>query len=296
MTTNDRYMLDSLNEKCEKAGDKLYEIGFEMYKKYSNKSSGLNENSQTQNQTQIHETDEPVSVDMPSQDTVACIGRISCDSDNHLDMASTILIGSETLKFKSSQLNLNKMQTFGIFPGQTVLVRGSNPKGDILYAQEIISEINLELTNFTKELTKPISMVIAAGPFSESDDLTHQPLKVVLAYCKLNKPDVLIITGPIMDDKNQILIDLVNSFEANFENLIASIMEEIGSETQVIMVSSSNDIQSSGVYPTHSYTIKTEYPNLKFLPDPCIFEIEGITIGITATDVIRHLAEEELVL
>lgn len=296
MTTNDRYMLDSLKDKCKEARDKL-EIGLEIYEKHFSKSA-TNENSQTQNQTQIHETDELVGVDMPSQETISCIGRISCDSDNHLDMASTILIGNDEFKFKSSQLNLNKMQTFGIFPGQTVVVRGSNPRGDNIYAQEILSGINLELSSFTKELTKPISIVIAAGPFTESNDITHQPLNVVLAYCKLNKPDVLIITGPIMDDKNPLLIDgiLVESFDVNFEELIASIMEEVGSETEVVMVSSSNDIQSSGVYPTHPYSINTEYENLKFLPDPCIFEIEGIKIGITATDVIRHLSEEELVL
>lgn len=294
MTTNDRYMLDSLNDKCQQAGNKLHEVGIEIYEKFSSKLPS-NENSQTQNQTQIHETDEIVGVDMPSQDVVACIGRIACDTDNHLDMASTVIIGSDEYKLKTSQLNLNKMQSFGIFPGQTVLVRGLNPKGDILYAQEIHSEINLEISSFTKELKKSISMVIGAGPFTESNDITQEPLAVLLAYCKLNKPDVLIITGPIMDDKNEILIDLAHSFDINFENLIATIMEAVGTETQVIMVSSSSDIQSSGVYPTHPYTINLKYPNLIFLPDPCIFEIEGIKIGITATDIIRHLSEEELV-
>lgn len=297
MTTNDRYMLDSLNDKCTQAADKLYEIGTEIYKKFSYKLPS-NENSQTQNQTQIHESDEPVGVDMPSQDVVACIGRIACDTDNHLDMASTVIIGSELNKLKSSQLNLNKMQSFGIFPGQTVLIRGMNPKGEILYAQEIHSEINLKISSFTKELKKSLSMVIAAGPFTESNDITHEPLNVLLAYCKLNKPDVLIITGPILDDKNQILIDgsLVESFDVNFDCLITLIMEAVGNETQVIMVSSSNDIQSSGIYPTHPYTTNAEYPNLKLLPDPCIFEIEGIKIGITSTDIIRHLSEDELVM
>lgn len=62
------------------------------------------------------------------------------------------------------------------------------------------------------------------------------------------------------------------------------------------MVSSSNDLISSGVYPTRPYKITTEYPNLTLLPDPCIFEVEGIKIGISATDILRHLSEEELVM
>lgn len=239
MTANDKYMLDSLNDKCKQAGDTLYEIGTEIYEKFSNKLP-LNENSQTQNQTQIQETDEIVGVDMPSQDVVACIGRICCDTDNRLDMASTVIVGSDELKFKSSQLNLNKMQSFGIFPGQTVLVRGLNPRGDTLYAQEIHSEINLEISSFKNVLRQnPISMVIAAGPFTFSDDIAHAPLNEVLNYCKLNKPDVLILSGPVFDDKNEILNDcsnLATSFDIMLENLIAAIMNGVGYETFIFFL------------------------------------------------------------
>lgn len=229
MTSNDRYMMDPLNDKCTLAGDNLLDVGREIYE-HMYKKLPLNDPSQTQNQTVARGTDHIVGVDTSSQNVVTTIGRICCDTDNHLDMASTIIVGSDKFKFRSSQLNLNKMQSFGIFPGQTVLVRGLNPRGKTLYAQEIHAETNLAMSSFTKELKKPISMVIVAGPFNEPNDFTHEPLTVVLNYCKENSPDVLIVTGPFLDDKNEILNGGLRneSFDILFENLIAFIMKEIG--------------------------------------------------------------------
>lgn len=66
--------------------------------------------------------------------------------------------------------------------------------------------------------------------------------------------------------------------------------------THVLCVSSSKDIHSTVVYPTHPYSIKRNFPNLKFLPDPCIININGLSIGVTATDTLKHLLDEELTL
>lgn len=65
-------------------------------------------------------------------------------------------------------------------------------------------------------------------------------------------------------------------------------------ETTICMVSSQKDIISNCVYPTHPLTMKKNYPNVHMLPDPCIIDINGITIGATSTDVVKHLLEEEL--
>lgn len=66
-------------------------------------------------------------------------------------------------------------------------------------------------------------------------------------------------------------------------------------ETEVLIVSSSRDVISSMVYPTHPYTTRQTYKNLSFLPDPCTIEINGVTIGISATDILSHICEVELV-
>lgn len=66
------------------------------------------------------------------------------------------------------------------------------------------------------------------------------------------------------------------------------------SDTQVIMVSSSQDVNSTPVYPTHPMQIRVSYPNLRFVSDPSVICINSVTIGVTATDVVAHLGEVEM--
>lgn len=60
------------------------------------------------------------------------------------------------------------------------------------------------------------------------------------------------------------------------------------------MVSAGNDAHSTMVYPTHPYSIRQSYKNLTFLPDPCTVTINGVTIGISSTDILTHILEAEL--
>lgn len=60
------------------------------------------------------------------------------------------------------------------------------------------------------------------------------------------------------------------------------------------MVSSSQDVHSTSVYPTAPYAQNVPYKNLTFLPDPCIVKINGVTIGMTATDIYSHILDAEI--
>lgn len=60
------------------------------------------------------------------------------------------------------------------------------------------------------------------------------------------------------------------------------------------MVSCSGDAHSNMVYPTHPNSVPRAFPNLTFLPDPSVISINGVTIGLTSTDVLSHLIEAEL--
>lgn len=60
------------------------------------------------------------------------------------------------------------------------------------------------------------------------------------------------------------------------------------------MVSSSQDVNSTPVYPTHPMQIRASYPNLRFVSDPSVISVNGVTIGVTATDVVAHLGEVEM--
>lgn len=59
-------------------------------------------------------------------------------------------------------------------------------------------------------------------------------------------------------------------------------------------MSSNEDINSTAVYPTAPYSLKIPFKNVTFLPDPCIIKLNGVTIGMTATDIYNHIIEAEI--
>lgn len=63
-------------------------------------------------------------------------------------------------------------------------------------------------------------------------------------------------------------------------------------DTEVFVVSSNQDLNSTAVYPTAPYSLNV--PNVTFLPDPCIIKLNGVTIGMTATDIYNHITEAEI--
>ncbi|XP_037943678.1 DNA polymerase alpha subunit B-like, partial [Teleopsis dalmanni] len=276
---NVKYMFDNQREKCEIAGDRVFNIGKNLCRKVFGPDADDYELSP---------------VDVHSQNTVKTIGTIYCDHDGPLDASSTMLVGSDEMCTRTVRLNFSKIKSVGVFPGQVVMVSGMNPKGDTLTVENIIAE---------KQLTQPtppkidsqLSVVIAAGPYTFDDDILYDPLHDLLNYLKENLPDVLVLTGPFFDVDHQIILEnMGETFEVFFERMIAGIVEIIGTSTTVLMVSSQYDAMADPVYPTLPVSLKKTYPNVHMLPDPSMIDLNGIIIGMTSTDVVDHIISTEL--
>lgn len=167
-SSNSKYMLDSLKEKCEIAGDRIFHIGQGLCKKVFGSDSDEYVLSQ---------------VDVHSQNTIKTIGTIACEHDEHLDAASTLLIGSDEMRCRTTRLNFSQAKSVAVFPGQVVLVSGMKPNPQTLMVEEIISEGILQLPT-PPTLTNELSFVIAAGPFTHDDDLVYDPLQDLIHYLK----------------------------------------------------------------------------------------------------------------
>lgn len=220
LINDNEFMYDTSQQKCLIAGDRIFDIGQEICKKLI--KDHPNDYTDELFGNLAH-------VDVPNQTTIKCIGRVSSDNNCQLDKHSTLLIGADEMKLRTVKLNFNRMKAFSLFPGQTVYVQGLNPRGDTLFVDEIASERQLSYANGLK-LTKQLSLVVANGPFTLADDLKYQPLHELLAYCSQNKPDVLILLGPIIDCDHQHVIDCSSklSYESIFENLLSIIADAIG--------------------------------------------------------------------
>lgn len=50
-----------------------------------------------------------------------------------------------------------------------------------------------------------MTMVVAAGPFTASEDLAFEPLRALLGCCREAPPDVLLLVGPFVDAEHPLI-------------------------------------------------------------------------------------------
>lgn len=218
--TDQHYMYDNLLQKTGIAADRLFEIGEEICNKLLKDHPDVYDKDLLQHAFKM---------DDQSQSTIKCVGRICSDSDCQLDLHSTLLICSDEITLQSYRLHFDRMKSFGIFPGETVLVNGTNPRADVLFVDEIHTDRNLTYAD-VPQLDENLSIVVACGPFTNQNDLNYDPIHELIVYCKQHKPDVVILTGPFLDADHPSVLDgsVKLSFETYFENLISSFVNSIG--------------------------------------------------------------------
>lgn len=287
-----KYMTTSVIEDGHLVGARVYDIGKEISLKIlaDQKKKGIK-----------MEDEESLSLshcDQQSQESVRCLGKIFCGGrQDTLDDKTCIFVGFDENKSRIVQLDFSRLKpSVAIFPGEICIISGNNPRGKIFYVHEIYSERTLENCPppMNEQLSKPINLVIASAPFTSEDNLLFEYLDKLMLNCQNNKPDVLILTGAFLPQKSNMIFDVALELDNHFKKMLSGISERMG-DTKTIIVSSLNDINSSAVYPTQPYVLKTvrPFPNLYFVPDPCIVDINGVQIALTSTDITQHLADSE---
>ncbi|XP_034942481.1 DNA polymerase alpha subunit B isoform X2 [Chelonus insularis] len=196
-------------------------------------------------------------------------------------------------------LDVSRLQRFSFFPGQIVGVEGRNPTREILSAYKIIPGAAFGPEK-PPQLTESIQIVIGAGPFSApKSGNDYQPLYNLMSQVAQMEPNVLILIGPFIIDDGVCLEEQKHSktYQEIFENLVTKIMGYVeGKCTQVVLIPSYEDAHHDGFYPTSEFSLRASLKkrNLHLMPDPCMIDIEGLIIGATSVDIIRHLSSEEI--
>lgn len=77
--------------------------------------------------------------------------------------------------------------------------------------------------------TGPLSVVIASGPFTQSDTMTYQPLEDLIMYVQEHQPHVLILIGPFLDALHPQVTEglLAQTFNDIFENIVDTLMRPL---------------------------------------------------------------------
>lgn len=215
------YMYDNLLQKTNIAADRIFDIGHEICAKLIKEYPDIYE-------MDLH--NQVFKANAATQGTVQYVGRICSDSDDKLDLHSTLLIGSDEMLLHSYRLHFDRMKHFALFPGQTVFVQGANPRGDSFFVEEIIGERNLIYAQ-QPQVNENLHIIVACGPFTYSENLNYEPFSELLVYCKKHKPDILILIGPFLDADHKLIQEgtsMKMSPELYFETLISDFVNSIG--------------------------------------------------------------------
>ncbi|XP_065072932.1 DNA polymerase alpha subunit B [Ochlerotatus camptorhynchus] len=307
MSDECKYMYDSSYDRVLILGDRIYEGGKQICQRLAELRLQEKLTQQSQ-QPESAGSEEEIAkdyreacmveevaihhVDYPSTDVISVMGRIVVHPERKDDRLAIVDFDEMTLRY--TQLDFSKMKFWSVFPGETVVLEGVNPRGNAFEVRKIHHECKLELPQAPMQLGRELKMVIAAAPFTDKEDLLYEKLSDLLTYCSSNCPDVLILTGPFGDSSNHLFSTIAETFEEYFEKIIVNIMNSVSPSTEVLIVSNHEDIISMFVYPSFPYKINRYFKNLRFLPDPCVVSINGLQVGITTADVIKDLSDAEV--
>ncbi|CAG0924555.1 unnamed protein product, partial [Notodromas monacha] len=239
----------------------------------------------------------PVPCILESAQEYYCVGRIFCDSRGKLNNASVFLENCSSDAVGSiATLDLSHLadKQYSFFPGQIVVVKGSNPTGKKIIVSELHTGSVPEACDLNLDFRGTLRVAVCSGPYSAASNMLYEPFKDLIEELKQLKPHVVILCGPFVDANNVCVSEdgLSVEYSTIFNETVAELCE-LG--CQVAVIASANDVHHDAVYPTPPYTTSLKVPeNVKFFSDPCLLRINGLVVGCTATDILFHLGKEEL--
>ncbi|KAK7312005.1 hypothetical protein RJT34_10532 [Clitoria ternatea] len=265
--------------------------------------------------------EEPTDPTMASQKSIFAAGMICCDGEGHLNEKSLMLQSSiEYSGGECVRLDLQNLSHYSVFPGQVVGIGGHNPSGHCFVASKLVDfiptsiadedlnpakkqaidqENQPEPSDFYKQ--RELSMIIAAGPFTTTDNLLFEPLAELLAYAKRRPPQLLVLLGPFIDSEHPDIkrgtVDI--SFGEIFHFEILKKLEDYVKcmdSARVLLVPSIRDANHDFVFPQPALDISL--PDLQSeivsVTNPGIFEANEVKVGCCTVDILKHLSGEEI--
>lgn len=211
------------------------------------------------------------SVRSPSE--IVAVGRIVSDAlgDERTNASSVLLESSRmTGAGARTKLDLHKIRSYALFPGQIVAVRGVNSGGDFV-VDEILEPPRLPVAAATKDTAHfakiladgPVSIVTASGPYTTDDNLRFESLDALTTKFAEKRPDVVILTGPFIDSEHPMVregdFDLEEedgTLEDFFRERIAPLLRRLSRSLVFLVPSPRDSISKHLSYPQDQFKNK----------------------------------------
>ncbi|CAA6666431.1 unnamed protein product [Spirodela intermedia] len=260
---------------------------------------------------------EPADASLASQKSIFAVGMVCCDGEGRLNKNSALLQGClEHSGGQRVRLDLHNLVNFSLFPDR------HNPSGHCLIVSKVIDFLPIFVPPITPsakkqvmdkeylpgsiiEKTKLLSLIIAAGPFTTSDNLLFEPLADLLAYASRKPPQLLILMGPFIDSEHPEVKKGApsKSFDDIFNVEIITRLQDyvgfLGSAVRVVLLPATRDANHDYVYPQPAFEIfpHEEIKNqvqYSCLANPSMFGANEVTVGCNTVDILKQLSSEEI--
>ncbi|KAF3042881.1 DNA-directed DNA polymerase alpha subunit pol12 [Didymella heteroderae] len=271
---------------------------------------------------------------LPTPNEIIAVGRIASDtSEAKLNTASLVLEGSR--RFGSGRrvpLKVDALPSYNFFPGQIVALRGTNASGDLFVASELLSlpllnppatkpsdldDIHaryLDTPDSDPDNARPLTMLVAAGPYTTDQNLDFAPLHTFLDNAAALYADTIILLGPFLDAEHPHIrtgdFDIPPNVPADqatmtdlFRHHISSALQDFVSRNptcNVILVPSLRDAHHhSPAFPQDKF-VKRELglgaagKMVQCVTNPMTLSMNEITVGMSSVDVLSMLRQEEI--
>ncbi|XP_061581420.1 DNA polymerase alpha subunit B [Cololabis saira] len=243
-------------------------------------------------------------VSLPAQDKITVLGQVCCDSNGKLNAQSVLLEAGPEQGGQQVPVDLSELKEYSLFPGQVVVMEGMNATGRKLVASKLYEGVPLPFyTSNVKMETddEPLNVLVACGPYTPSDSLTFDPLLDLISVIVRDRPDVCLLLGPFVDSKHEQIekAQVTETFEDIFSRCLESIVDGTkGVSCHLVFVPSQRDIHHHFIYPQPPFSLPKISPDqaqrVTVVPDPCTLLIDGVTFGLTSTDILFHMGAEEI--
>lgn len=265
-----------------------------------------------------------------STSEIVAVGRIANDSnEGKLNAASLVLESSRRLgSGLRVPLKVEGLQSYELFPGKIVAVRGINGSGEYFTVKEILASPPLhtnasmpsDLEAFNSRMadsdgsnTKPLTILVASGPYSPDTSLDFSAFQALLDEAAATPADALILLGPFIDAEHPSVrtgdfdlpptatspdqATLADLFKYYISKPLNAFAEQIPS-CQVILVPSVRDAVSRHAAWPQERLPKRELGlanKVNTVTNPMTISLNELTIGMSSLDILDMLRREECV-
>ncbi|KAH6641964.1 DNA polymerase alpha 70 kDa subunit [Boeremia exigua] len=271
---------------------------------------------------------------LQSPNQIIAVGRIASDtSEGKLNTASLVLEGSRRMgSGHRVPLKVDSLPSYNFFPGQIVALRGVNANGDVFVVSEILSlpllnppatnpeELDavstryLDTPNSDPDNARPLTMMVAAGPYTTDQNLDFAPLHTFLDNAATAYADTIILLGPFLDAEHPQI--RTGDFDAPpnahpdqatltdlFRHHISTPIQAFAARNptcNIILVPSLRDAHHhAAAFPQDKFTkrdlaLGAAGKMVQCVTNPMTLSMNEITVGMSSVDIFSMLRQEEI--